>query len=79
MIKIEADINSRTSKVEAEGSGTDIICDAALCISALVNMLSRNGEIPAEIVEGILKTSYKSLKESTSKIISMDATAFRKD
>lgn len=79
MIKLEANFNDKSTKLEANGKGFDLLIESGQVILSLVDMHMKHASVSMEEAEAMVAGAYKALKGSTEKIVSVDKAAFRKD
>ncbi|MDO4801781.1 MAG: hypothetical protein Q4A15_06415 [Prevotellaceae bacterium] len=79
MIKIETTFSNKSTQISADGKGYELLLESGTIILALVDLHMRHSGGSMEAAEKMVMAAYRTIKDSTEKMISVDETAFRKD
>lgn len=79
MIKIETTLSNKSTQISADGRGLELLLESGMIILALVDLHMRNSGESMETAEKMVMAAYKTMKDGTEKMISVDETALRKD
>lgn len=79
MIKIETTLSNKSTQISADGKGLELLLESGMIILALVDLHMRNSGESMEAAEKMVMAAYKTMKDGTEKMISVDGTAFRKE